>query len=68
MQADATVAPTCIDITGIYILHVYLSLCHNLGHFLNHSQKKYELAFLNMNDVLDLKGGLHLKYDINGYL
>ena len=25
MQADATVAPTCIDI--IYILHVYLSLC-----------------------------------------
>ena len=29
MQADATVAPTCIDITGIYILHVYLSLCHN---------------------------------------
>ena len=28
MQADATVAPTCIDI--IYILHVYLSvMCHN---------------------------------------
>ena len=25
MQADATVAPKCIDI--IYILHVYLSLC-----------------------------------------
>jgi hypothetical protein len=25
MQADATVAPTCIDI--IYILHVYFSLC-----------------------------------------
>ena len=25
MQADAIVAPTCIDI--IYILHVYLSLC-----------------------------------------
>ena len=25
MQADATVALTCIDI--IYILHVYLSLC-----------------------------------------
>ena len=25
MQADATVAPTCINI--IYILHVYLSLC-----------------------------------------
>ena len=25
MKADATVAPTCIDI--IYILHVYLSLC-----------------------------------------
>ena len=25
MQADATVAPTCIGI--IYILHVYLSLC-----------------------------------------
>ena len=25
MQADATVAPTCIDI--IYVLHVYLSLC-----------------------------------------
>ena len=25
MQADATVATTCIDI--IYILHVYLSLC-----------------------------------------
>ena len=25
MQADVTVAPTCIDI--IYILHVYLSLC-----------------------------------------
>ena len=25
MQADTTVAPTCIDI--IYILHVYLSLC-----------------------------------------
>ena len=25
MQADATIAPTCIDIT--YILHVYLSLC-----------------------------------------
>ena len=25
MHADATVAPTCIDI--IYILHVYFSLC-----------------------------------------
>ena len=25
LQADATVAPICIDI--IYILHVYLSLC-----------------------------------------
>jgi hypothetical protein len=25
MHADATVAPTCIDIT--YILHVYFSLC-----------------------------------------
>ena len=27
MQADATVAPTCVDI--IYILHVYLSLSCN---------------------------------------
>ena len=27
MQADATVAPTCIDIIYILHVHVYLSLC-----------------------------------------
>jgi hypothetical protein len=49
MEADATVAPTCIDI--IYILHAYLSLCVIIIYYKCVSTNKYCLLSIIMIHV-----------------
>ena len=51
MHADATVAPTCIDI--IYILHVYFSLCVITIYRKCVSTNKYCLLSIVLFDCLD---------------